>query len=236
MSARYAVYYAPALGDPLTVAAAKWLGRDAWTGADLVQPHVDGLEELDLVALTEDPRHYGFHATLKAPFELHPDRIEEELLEALVDVCTKRPAFIASITPSALSAFIAFRLSEPSAPMQALHEVCVREFEPFRAPLSEADIARRRKAKLTPLQDERLLEFGYPYIFDEFRFHMTLTGAVRDAGLRDTIIGALQRHFAPFSGAHHFSCISVFKQDMRSTPFKILAQVPFGANVAVQSR
>jgi Protein of unknown function (DUF1045) len=227
MSARYAIYYAPKADDPLALATASWLGRDASTGAQMSQPPFPALHDVDLQELTKSPRHYGFHATLKAPFALHQDQSEAALIEAVDAFSATFPAFDAEIAPMALSAFIAFRLTgEPDA-MQALHEACVRAFEPFRAPLAAEDIARRRKAKLSALQDQRLLAFGYPYIFEDFRFHMTLTGAVPDEALRTRILSALQDHFAQLSGLHHFFGLSLFKQDNRDADFQILHQSAF---------
>jgi hypothetical protein len=228
MTARYAIYYAPRQDDPLMVQAGHWLGRDAFTGENLVRPIVADLEDLDLEALTASPRHYGFHATLKAPFELGADQSEDNLIAGLSDFCTQYKSFEAGIGPQELSHFIAFRLGGDTGAMLALHEACVRAFEPFRAPLSDADIARRRKAPLSAIQDERLLEFGYPYIFEDFRFHMTLTGAVKDPALRARIVAALQQHFSAFIGPHTFWGLSLFKQDSRDEPFKIISQAAFG--------
>jgi len=52
----------------------------------------------------------------------------------------------------------------------------VRDLDGFRAPLGEAEIARRRGAGLTPAQEACLRDWGYPYVMDHFRFHITLTG------------------------------------------------------------
>jgi hypothetical protein len=41
-------------------------------------------------------------------------------------------------------------------------------------------MARRRAAGLTPAQERNLIEWGYPYVLDEFRFHLTLTGSLAD--------------------------------------------------------
>jgi hypothetical protein len=228
MSARYAIYYAPREGDPLMVQAGHWLGRDVFSGDDLARPSVADLEDLDLEALTASPRHYGFHATLKAPFELAADQSEDGLIAGLADFCAQYKSLEADIGPQELSHFIAFRLTGDTGAMLALHEACLRAFEPFCAPLSDADIARRRKAPLSAIQDERLLEFGYPYIFEDFRFHMTLTGEVRDPALRARIVAALQRHFSALIGPHTFWGLSLFKQDSRDEPFKIIWQSAFG--------
>jgi putative phosphonate metabolism protein len=224
MTARYAIYYAPGPDEALHAMASAWLGRDAISGADLARPDVAALADLDLEALTADPRHYGFHATLKAPFSLADGTEEADLIDGFLDFAATSPAFSADIAVQGLSAFIAFRLTAPSPDMQALHEASVRAFEPFRAPLGEADLARRRKANLSPVQDERLVAYGYPYIFEDFRFHMTLTGAVRDETLRGRIVAALADHFAPVSGLHRFDRLSLFRQETRDADFRVLAQ------------
>lgn len=224
MTARYAIYYAPGPEERLHAMASAWLGRDAISGAAATRPAMPALTDLDLDALTADPRHYGFHATLKAPFSLAQDKSEGDLVDAFHAFAANEPAFEAEIAPQGLSAFVAFRLVAPSSGMQALHEGCVRAFEAYRAPLDDADLARRRKAMLSPVQDERLVAFGYPYIFEDFRFHMTLTGAVRDEPLRKRITAELADHFASVSGVHRFDRLSLFRQESRQADFLVVAQ------------
>jgi putative phosphonate metabolism protein len=229
MSARYAIYYAPPPGTALWDKASAWLGRDAYTGEDVARVAPPGLEDLDLDAITADPRGYGFHATLKAPFELAPDRTEDGLLDAVRRGADALAAFEVPIAPAALGRFLAFQLQVPSPAMDALHRACVRQLDGFRAPLTEADIARRRKAPLTPEQDARMLQWGYPYVFEDFRFHMTLTGSIRDEALRARLLAALQDHFAGETGPHRFDAIAVFKQADREAPFNIVERFTFGA-------
>ncbi|MFZ5720695.1 MAG: DUF1045 domain-containing protein [Pseudomonadota bacterium] len=231
MSARYAIYYAPPADSVLWAKASAWLGRDAASGAELPRPVPAGLEDLDLAALTADPRHYGFHATLKAPFALAPRANADGLLAAAAAFAARMRAFEAPIAPAALGRFLAFRLQAGEAEMQALHAACVQDFEPFRAPLSPADLDRRRRVPLTPEQDARLVAWGYPYVFEDFRFHMTLTGAIADEALRDRVLAALQNHFATETGPHRFDAISVFRQTTREAPFEVLERFPFAAAV-----
>lgn len=231
MSARYAVYYAPPPTSPLWRKASAWLGRDAYTGEALDRPALSGLEDLDFDALTADPRGYGFHATLKAPFELAADATEDELLAFAGRFAADRPAFEAEIAPAALGAFLAFRPVGASPTIAALAADCVRAFDPFRAPLSEFDLARRRRAPLTPEQDAQLFQWGYPYVFGDFRFHMTLTRSIPDEAVRARVLTALQAHFADETGPHRFAGIAVFKQPDRSSPFTILERFAFKATV-----
>jgi putative phosphonate metabolism protein len=229
MSARYAIYYTPAQDDALVRRAAAWLGRDAFTDQAIERPRLDGLEGLDLDALTRSPRGYGFHATLKAPFERAPERSEAELIAFAEDFATRQPAFTAPLAVASLGRFIALRLAADCPQMRALHTACVRDFDPFRAPLSDFDLARRRKAPLTAEQDARLVAWGYPYVFEDFRFHMTLTGAVRDPAVAERLIPALKTHFADLEGPHPFDSVALFKQDDRAAPFRVLARFAFEA-------
>jgi putative phosphonate metabolism protein len=229
MTARYAIYYAPPADTPIWRKAAAWLGRDAYSGAAPARPVLAGLEGIDLDDLTADPRGYGFHATLKAPFELAPSASEADLLSAAEQFVVRQSPFVARVAPAALGRFLAFRLQDGEARMQALHEVCVRAFEPFRARLSDADLARRRRAPLTPEQDARLEAWGYPYVFEDFRFHMTLTGQIRDEALRERVLAALIEHFAAETGAHRFDGVAVFRQTDRAQPFDILQRFAFQA-------
>jgi 2'-5' RNA ligase len=233
MTARYAVYYAPPAETSLWREAAAWLGRDAYTGMDLERPRFPDLEGLDVAQLTADPRAYGFHATLKAPFELAHDRREGELLDAARIFAAGRAAFSAGIAPAALGHFLAFQLQDGEAEMLALHADCIRVFEPFRAPLSDQDLARRRRAPLTPEQDARLLAWGYPYIFEDFRFHMTLTGQIHDEALRARVLEALRMYFSAETGWHCFDGVAVFKQVDRAQPFEIIQRFDFQTEVRV---
>lgn len=235
MTARYAIYYAPARRSGLSTRAAAWLGRDAWTGAGVARPALPGLDGLDLDALTADPRIYGFHATLKAPFELAEDQTETALLDAAAEVASRLEAFSAPIAPAALGRFIAFRPTGDTSGVDRLHDACLSGFEPFRAPLSESDLARRRKARLTEEQDARLLRWGYPYVLNDFRFHMTLTGGVADEALRERLLAALQRYFARDIGPHLFDSISVFRQPARDQPFIAVERFAFAAARAASS-
>lgn len=221
---RYAIYYTPAADHELTIAAARWLGRDAYTG-EAITRSIAADFEFDLDSVTDSPRHYGFHATLKAPFELAEGKTEQSLLTALDALCAKSMSFEVTLHPDLIGNFLAMRLVEPSDAMTDLHTRCVKEFDEFRAPLSEYDLARRRKAPLTEAQDERLVGWGYPYIFDEFRFHMTLTSNIKDDNLRDHLIKLLRAQFGEVNIL--VDGVAVFYQQSRDADFRILKRGAF---------
>ncbi len=227
MAARYAIYYAPDAASVLWQRASQWLGRDAASGEALLQPRFAALADLDFAALTADPRHYGFHATLKAPFALAEGMTEVGLIAAAEDFARTRTAFSTTIRPRALGPFLAFQIDGACPEMGALESDCVRVFEPFRAPLTEADLERRRRAPLTPQQDAQLVAWGYPYVFSDFRFHMTLTGAIADEAVRARVLAAAEDYFADVPDEHIFGSISVFRQADRGSAFGIIGRFGF---------
>lgn len=176
---RYAIYFVPAADSALYRFGAALLGYDALGRTDVAQPQamIDAIP--DWHTLTDDPRRYGFHATLKAPFYLATGADEAELIAAF-DKFAATPRAIPTITPvvKLLRFFVAIVNDAPNRDLTALADACVTDFESFRAPLSEKDRARRLKSKLTDNQIALLDRWGYPYVFEEFFFHMSLTGRI----------------------------------------------------------
>jgi putative phosphonate metabolism protein len=222
---RYAIYYAPELGSVLDRFGAELLGYDAYRGTDLAFPK--GMSLPDWGELTQDPRKYGFHATLKAPMSLAPDAREE----GLINVCAtfaSAPRAVPVIKPviDSISGFIAIVPAEPSAELEEFAADCVREFDPFRAPLTEEDRGRRNPSSLTPRQRDYLDRWGYPYVFDEFRFHMTLTGRLDD-GRRAPILEMLQNRFGD-SGVSDLAVdrIVLFRQNEPNQRFRVIGEWP----------
>ena len=171
MPHRIALYYAPETDDPLHQRASAWLGRDAVSGAEIPQPAIAGV---DIAEVTADARGYGFHATLKPPFRLQGD--VQAALQAAQDFAARTAAFaLPPLQITDLDGFLALREAEPCPPLQALADGAVTALDPHRAPATEAEIARRKPEKLSPRQREYLEAWGYPYVFAEWRFHMTLT-------------------------------------------------------------
>lgn len=172
---RYAIYYLPPKG-PLADFGASWLGWDAAHGTPAPQPDLPGL---DRVSAT--PRKYGFHGTLKPPFRLAAGATPEGLAEA-VDRMARRcaPARAEALTLSRLGHFLALTPTGATAGIARIAATCVEALDRFRAPSAEAELARRRKAGLSERQEALLRRWGYPYVMDEFRFHLTLTGRLSD--------------------------------------------------------
>jgi putative phosphonate metabolism protein len=227
MTARYALYAAPAPDDPLWAFGSSIIGYDAASGLDQAFPSHEPCNEPDWRELTEEPRRYGFHGTLKAPFALAEGQSEAAFLEAAMVFADRRPAFVVpALKVALLGSFCALIPSQPSDQLEALASTVVNVFEPFRAPLTPQDRVRRLKAPLTERQVSYLDRYGYPYVLDEFRYHMTLTGRLQE-DRRDTICSALAKAYAPLDAPFRVDGLVVFHQVSRSDPFTILARFPF---------
>ncbi|MEZ5722450.1 MAG: DUF1045 domain-containing protein [Paracoccaceae bacterium] len=181
---RYAVYAAPGPG-PLADFAAGWLGWDPVAGAVRPHPPVPGLPR-PIAELTAAPRKYGFHATLKPPFRLAEGSSRNSLEAAVAALAARRPAVVLDgLTLGRLGGFLALTPDGDTGALEALASEVVTGLDHHRLPPSEAELARRRAAGLTPRQEAHLARWGYPYVLDEFRFHYTLTGKLEPADTPD---------------------------------------------------
>lgn len=188
---RYAVYFAPRPGN-FADAAARWLGRDAVTGASLPQPPVPGLD-----GLTTDPRRYGFHGTIRAPFRPAPGLDGVAIANAVAALAARlAPAQAPGLRLADLHGFLALVPDGDESAILRLGAAVVEGTETLRAPLTDAEIARRDPARLTPRQRSLLARWGYPYVMEEFRFHLTLTNRLPPDRLAD-VTAAAQVHVGP---------------------------------------
>jgi putative phosphonate metabolism protein len=220
---RYALYYAPAPRSELGRFGAHLLGYDAFSHKTLRFP-VDIEQALpDWGELTQDPRKYGFHATLKAPFIVADGKTEAELLAACAEFAAMpRPIPVIAPVVGAIDDFIAIVPSQPFAELEALAADAVSRFDDFRAPLTAKDRARRNPDRLTPHQRDYLDRWGYPYVMEEFRFHMTLTGRL-PAERREAVLAILRQRLATLD-MHSLAVdrLALFKQSDSSSRFQIV--------------
>jgi putative phosphonate metabolism protein len=226
---RYAIYYAAPAESPLELFGTRWLGRNHRTGEVFPQPDVPGLSAHRLQLLTASPRRYGFHGTLKAPFRLADDTTGAALHEAAATFAAARSAFsLPPLVIADLKGFLAFVPSMEAGPLDALAAACVTAFEPFRAALSEAELARRLESPLSERQRGQLARFGYPYVFDDFSFHMTLTErlAPADKAILLPHLRAIGRELLvePFV----VDAIAVFEEQAPGADFVMTGRYPFG--------
>jgi hypothetical protein len=210
MTGRFAIYAVPgtgsadAAGTLLRERAEQWLGRSA--SGEPVTPGVPaGWTREAVDAITVSARRYGFHATLKAPFRLAEGRTAGELDTALARFAAARAAVtVPRLRLVRLGAFFALVPGAEAAELHALADEVVTCFDCFRAPVTEAEVADRNPASLTPRQRELLNAWGYPYVLDEYRIHLTITDALTDRipdGQRSEVERTLSDWFAASLGA-----------------------------------
>ena len=179
---RYAIYYAPPPGSALAAFGARWLGRDLDGGDAPAPPELAGVTVDAWRRAVAAPRRYGFHATLKPPFRMAAGRDEAALAAALEGFCRARgPVAVGKLALRVLSDFLVLAPMEAGAAARLAAD-CVRAFEPFRAPATAAETARRNPDRLAPSQRANLQRWGYPWAMEDFRFHLTLTGGLDEAG------------------------------------------------------
>lgn len=219
---RYAIYFTPPSGDALLKVAANWLGRSAFSGEAVKVPAIRTLAAEDVAALTEEPRRYGFHGTLKAPFRLDEAYQESDLVSALMYFASSSAPFvIPRLKLQGIGPFFALVPEEPVAELNQLANDIVVSFDRFRAPLRDAEIAKRRPERLSEAQRQNLDRWGYPYVFDEFRFHMTLTGPV-DEKQRSQVERTLDDFFAPvLEDQVEVANLALFVEPEKGAPFEI---------------
>ncbi|MDQ6434604.1 DUF1045 domain-containing protein [Mesorhizobium sp. LHD-90] len=193
---RYALYFTPEPNDALTRAAQAWLGRNAFTGAAISMTAPAGISPGEFGSISEEPRRYGFHATLVAPFRPQ-DGLSPEAMTDAADTFAQRctPFVIPGLAITRIGDFFALTPPE-SGDVAALASEAVDHFNSLRSPLSTSEIERRRPERLSERQRAYLDRYGYPYVKEEFRFHMTLTGPL-EPEVAARIEPALQNHFAP---------------------------------------
>ena len=241
MTARYAIYYAPETGTPLAEFGNHWLGRNAETDTAVTQPSIDGLTAEQIQDMTSDPRLYGFHGTLKPPFELKPGQSLEGLRAALRIFAKGQARFaIPPLELATIGKFIALTPTESTSELLDLSRDSVRSFEAFRAPLDEErDKTYRepvdeqdqlqRLTRLTVNQERMLDHWGYPYVMDEFRFHLSLTNRIPDRSTRKTLYEGLEHLTRELcQESVDFQSICLFGQAGPGTPMTLIERFSFG--------
>lgn len=219
---RYAIYYCPPPDAELARQAAIWLGRDAFSDQMLRPVSAGPLSASEVAYHTAAARRYGFHATLKAPFRLAAGESETSLTAALDAYSAGATApVIATLALKQIDGFFALVPTIRTPEIQALAGDVVEHFDRFRAPLTDADLARRNPEALSPRELQYLHKWGYPYVFDDFRFHMTLTGRVTGAEIA-RVRTAIETHFEGFIGAPlSIDTLALFAEPASGGPFQV---------------
>lgn len=225
---RYAIYATPPADSALWALGSSILGYDAVTGIDAPFPDHALFQDPLSLAWSAEPRRYGFHGTLKAPFELAQGRTEDQLRAALAEFAVGRHPVAFDLKLALVGHFLALIPAATNAPLRHLADDCVRHFDPFRAPLTPEDRERRHPEELIERQVENLDTWGYPYVFDDFQFHMTLTSDL-DPADRHRLEPVLQHLLAAVPLRLTIDALSLFTQADPEGRFVAADRFPFAA-------
>jgi hypothetical protein len=228
--ARFAIYFVPAAETALYRFGAAVLGYDCYTGCEVPRRCGLGLTEAAWEGLTAEPRTYGFHATLKAPFRLRSGLDQADLIEDVRTLAACVPS-VPMIEPAVavIDGFVAIVANTASPALDQLAADCVVALDRFWLPLLPQERSKRLAASLSERQIANLDRYGYPYVLEEFRFHMTLTGRIAPER-RGAIHGPLQDAFAGLVGygSVPIDRLVVLRQDDPSARFRVIAQAAVG--------
>ena len=224
---RVAVYFAPSAQSAWWQAGSQWLGRCAATGTVFDAPDVPGVSTEMLRELTAEPRRYGFHATLKPPFRLQHGSGLDGVLQEIHRLCNDiAPFTLPPLRVAVLGDFLALRPQGDNHRANAVAAGCVTSLQPLAAPLYADELARRRRQPLTPEQDGLLQRWGYPWVLDQYRFHLSLTGGLSTCSeaQRAALLQAAETVFHPLP-ACRFDNIAVFVEPRAGDDFVLTDRV-----------
>jgi len=228
---RFAVYFAPATDSAWWDAGSRWLGRCAATNEALPQPAIEGIAPKQQRQLTTDPRRYGWHATLKAPFSLDEGVGLDGLRSALQALAsTLSPFDLPPLRVRRLSGFLALCPDGNPDAINAVARACVTGLQTLAAPLSSEELARRRsKGALSIQEDALLVRWGYPYVLDRYRFHLSLTGDLSNAA-PDTVqrLERAARDMFESLPAGRFDSLALYAEPSPGADFVQLERMGFG--------
>jgi hypothetical protein len=224
---RYALYVTVPAQTPLGRFGASALGYDCDGGRVVAQAVPPGLDPPAAATASVAPSRYGFHATVIAPFRLAAGSTRSDLIAALQSFAAgRKPCTVGRLQPALLSQFVALIPAAPGPAIAAFAADTLAAFDAFRAPRSTAEEERRMAAGLSARQRQLLDRWGYPYVLEEFRFHMTLAGPLPRADC-GRWLAAYQTAFAPL--AHHVlvvDALSLLCQDRPDARFHLIRREP----------
>jgi hypothetical protein len=222
MSGRYAIYFIPSADSPTYQRVSAWLGYSILQEQTLSQRELPA----DLHEFRGFTRHaalYGCHATLKPPFRLRAGLKEKHLLKIFKHFCRIcRPIRCSGLRVDSIGRFLALTQSKNSKKLDELATDCVQTFDLFRDEISEAGFNKRQPEKLSPNQLKMLQQWGYPFVLDEFRFHITLSDPLPESSL-SACKKALNNFLLPtFSDSFVIDSLSLCHQAHAGEPFRVL--------------
>jgi hypothetical protein len=174
MSERFSVYHVLEPDDPLYCLGSRILGRCLYRSMAVPPPWPLSSKRHRVKAAK-----YGFHATLVAPFKTNEPT--DKLIETLHHLAGRlRSAELGPLELSLLEqGFPALVPADSTPEVFNLEKELVIGLCPFRLPPEPPELARREP--LSSRQRVLAQKWGYPYVLEEFRYHLTLGDRVPEA-------------------------------------------------------
>lgn len=219
---RYAIYFTPPPESDLHQRGSAMLGYDCYSGASAPPAGPPGIPPAELAAGVVQAGKYGFHATIKPPFCLREGTSLDGLRQALADyAATTAPVHVGALRVAGPGNFVALEPQTPSLALYMFAAETVTLFDAFRAPLAPADLARRPPEQLPPRQRALQQRWGYPWVFEAFRFHMTLSDICPDERLP-----VWREALAAWLGPQDLTldALSLLVQETRAHPFRVIGR------------
>ena len=222
---RYAIYYLPPSDSALWRFGCSVIGYDSVSGQQV--EHC--LRGFDMQTLTSEPARYGFHATLKAPFYLCEALSEGDLITSVAAFARNQtPLDMGCLELKRIGGFIALTPKSTQSSLCEFAGLCVQAFDVFRNPMTEDERRRRMMADLSPRQQTYLELWGYPYVMEEFRFHMTLTDSLPE-DILEPVTQVLRQIYQPIDIAHRIEEISLCAQSQPNERFREIMRFTLGS-------
>lgn len=218
---RVAIFIAPPEDHPWWEFGSRWLGRDVLSETPPPPLTIPAEARATVAVAATAPRRYGFHGTLVPPFALAPGTTIDGLCDAVQGVVRGREAFDVQLAIRELRGFMALVPDPPEPRLDRLAADLLHAVNRFRAPEPPEQQSKRDRPGLTPEERRMLQGWGYPYLLETFRFHMTLTGAL-DAETLPRILPILREALGTLpSRPLPVRDVCLFHQPSRDAPFRL---------------
>lgn len=209
------------------------------SGSECIQPLLPGIPAALQRELTAEPRRYGFHATLKSPFQLASGISEADVASLAISFAAQEiPIVLEDIRIQVLRDFLALMPCSCTEEVARLAMRCVSHFDHLRKAMTEAELEKRLTTGLSARQEALLRRWGYPYTEDEFRFHMTLTRSLKDIDEKTAcaLRKAADDHFTPIPATTPLivDALTIFREDRPGAPFLAWKRFPFTMRETIQ--
>jgi len=221
---RYAVFWAPEPESRLARFGERWFSAPRETAATL------GLVGDDVEAAIAEPKRYGLHATMLAPFRLQQDKSLQALMVQLEGFASARSSVpLNPLRLDRIGSFLALVTTAREASIRSLHIQCMFALDSFRGPANAEEQHHRQSGTGESNQKLLLAQWGYAHVLHLFRFHVTLTGRLGDAaaaGFSTALAGEIEALNAePLA----LDALCLFGDPGSGRPFELIRRFPIAS-------